>query len=164
MNPTILASLNDQAALLIGRLIMSWGLFDQRLYSQIIFFECQKYIRKPTGDPPARKDIVDYRFEVRVKRLRKLSQELCYADPKIMSRVDDVLRRLKELSLIRHHVAHGYSRVVAEAPGRKADRCHVRLQMKLNINRATESNVSRTLGRVEREAVAHALALGALAC
>ena len=56
------------------------------------------------------------------------------------------------------------ARVVAEAPGRKADRCHVRLQMKLNINRATESNVSRTLGRVEREAVAHALALGALAC
>jgi hypothetical protein len=113
MNPMVLASLNDQAALLVGQLIMSWGLFDQRLYSQIIFFECRKYIRRPTGDPPAREDIADYRFEVRLKRLRKLSHELCYGDPKIMSRVDDVIRRLKQLSLIRHHLAHGYSRVLS---------------------------------------------------
>jgi hypothetical protein len=116
-DPVIIVTVNNIGALLIGQLILSWGLFDQRLYSQIIRFESEKYIRNPIGDAPKMEEIIDYSFEVRVKRLRKLSVELCNGNSKIMARVDDVVRRLNQLSLIRHHLVHGHVRVSA-APGR----------------------------------------------
>ncbi|MFZ3237727.1 MAG: hypothetical protein WA184_20470 [Stellaceae bacterium] len=107
---------NDWAALVIGRLIMSWGLFDQRLYAQIILFESEKYMNDPSGDAPTIEKIIEYSFKKRIERLRKLAFELSEADKNTMRKVDEIIPKLKELSQIRHHLAHGYIRI-GSAPG-----------------------------------------------
>ncbi|MGA8755453.1 MAG: hypothetical protein WB611_03855 [Stellaceae bacterium] len=115
-NPFALSNLTDCVALLIGRLIMAWGLFDQRLYSQIILFESEKYMSNPKGDAPTIEQIIDYSFEKRTRKLRRLALELSISDKNTMKKVDDIIRRLTELSQIRHHLAHGYVRI-GSAPG-----------------------------------------------
>jgi hypothetical protein len=91
----------DYIALLIGRVIMAWGLIDQLLFSAILRLESHKAPKPPFEIQ------IDERFEHRLK-CRKLCVETCQNDHTKMTRVDRVLGKIRKASALRHHLAHGY--------------------------------------------------------
>ncbi|HUB63662.1 MAG TPA: hypothetical protein VL996_04325, partial [Methylocella sp.] len=84
----------DYIALLIGRIIMGWGLIDQLIYSEILRFHKLK---------------IDDRFTHRLKHWRQLCVSVCQSDQTKISAIDRVMTKMKMDSLVRHHLAHGFA-------------------------------------------------------
>jgi hypothetical protein len=93
----------DYVAFLIGRIIMAWGVIDQRLYFDIIRFE---RVAKPHLYPY--QVSVDSRFEHRLSEWRRLCVSLSHGSSRKASAVDRAITSIKNLVSVRHHLAHGY--------------------------------------------------------
>ena len=87
---------SDHLALLVGRIILTWGQLDQNLYSHI------SMLQKRAGDAAP----IDTRFAKRKKHLRRLIS-LSDQNAPLLPRLDSVYHRLRILERNRAHVAHG---------------------------------------------------------
>ncbi len=88
-----------RAAYIIGRISMAWGLIEQRLYHDIIRLQQAK--NKNLYPHEAE---LAATFDDRVKQWRRL----CASITSKLTDVDRVITKLKNLALVRHHLAHGY--------------------------------------------------------
>jgi len=88
-----------RTAYIIGRISMAWGEIEQRLYSDIVRFQQSQN----KNLYPHEAEIAPT-FDGRVKQWRRLCKSITNA----LSHVDRAITKLRRLSSIRHHVAHGY--------------------------------------------------------
>ena len=94
----------DYIALLIGRIVMSWGLIDEGIWSEIVRFELHK---RPGTFPHELK--IAGSWNGRVKCWRQLCASICQGDQIKLSAVDRVITKMNKDIIVRHHLAHGYA-------------------------------------------------------
>jgi hypothetical protein len=93
-----------RAAYVIGRIVMAWGLIEQKLYTDVVRFQQATNPKLYPHDAD-----VASTFDGRLKLWRQLASSACSADRARMSHVDRALGKIKKLGLVRHHLAHGYA-------------------------------------------------------
>jgi hypothetical protein len=95
--------MSDRLALLVGKIILAWGAFDQHLHTSIHIFETMLRL-EPSKDT---------RFSERKKILRRLAVAFA-EDQSFTRRLDDFWRRLGLLERDRGYIAHGWATPDAE--------------------------------------------------
>lgn len=99
--------MNDNLALLVGRVILEFAEFDQGLYGQIFVLNSSASRSNPSGGELLD---VDDRFEQRLGLYRKLCRTLSGDDSGLMNRFDRFRTHVGELKRKRAHLAHGHIR------------------------------------------------------
>ncbi len=90
--------MDDRLALLVGRVILAWGLFDQQLHATIVSLEMAL-------DEPHKKE---GRFNERRKLFRRYAARLAPTQ-EFVSDLDRFCGQLQKLETLRGRIAHGWA-------------------------------------------------------
>jgi len=107
---------HDYAALLVGRLIVTWASVDEWLYGSITHCQHAKVIRGTMS--MSQIPLPSGNFDNRVTEWRRLCAELA-PDQEMMRQIDRSIVELKSFSLVRHHFAHNL--ILRISPGENDD-------------------------------------------
>ena len=109
--------MNDDLALLVGRVILAFGALDQTAWSECFYLnaDARMRARRKGGDMPEHGQEIDTRFAMRLKALRPLLSYYREDIPNILKDFDRVKNRITAAERKRAHLAHG---VLQERDGR----------------------------------------------